>query len=83
MVFKQKTTKYFTHIWITFEILIKQIIGTNGQTAINKRLSDFSDIRHKSLMIVKYEDLQNIHNYKTKDRITQTPLKPRVNSGAL
>ena len=61
MVFKQKTTNYFTHIWITSEILIKQIIGTNGQTAINKRLSECSDIRHKSLMIAKYEDLQNIH----------------------
>ena len=30
------------------------------------------------------KDLQNIHfcTYKTKDRVTRTPLKPRVNSGA-
>ena len=28
-------------------------------------------------------DLQNIHHtYKTKDRVTRTPLKPGVNSGA-
>jgi hypothetical protein len=27
-------------------------------------------------------DQQNIHNYKTKDRVTRTALKTRVNSGA-
>jgi hypothetical protein len=36
-----------------------------------------------AIVLSVHNDLQNIHHtYKTKDRVTRTPLKPGVNSGA-